>query len=98
LPQTTTVASNNNVLAKVRIEAGQRLTLIAEKYYGNKIFWVYIYEYNKAKIGSNPNRILPGMEILVPIKTMYDIDANSAVSIEKATVIQRQIVENTNNK
>ena len=96
-PQTTTVASdNNNVLARLKIETGQRLTLIAEQFYGHKIFWVYIYEYNKAKIGSNPNRILPGMEILVPAKTLYDIDANSAASIEKATEIQRQLVGGVN--
>ena len=96
--QTVTTSTDNNVLAKVKVEAGQRLTLIAEKYYGHKIFWVYIYEYNKAKIGSNPNRILPGMELLIPAKALYDIDANSADSIEKATSLQRNLVEGTNNK
>jgi len=91
-PQTTTASTGNNVLARVRVEPGQRLTLIAEKYYGLKVFWVYIYEYNKAKIGSDPNRIATGMEILVPSKEMYGIDANSASSVEKATALQTRIM------
>jgi len=80
------------VLAKVKIEPGQRLTLIAEKYYGNRIFWVYLYEYNKATIGSNPNRVLPGMEILIPTKEIYDIDAKNPASVEKANALQRRLV------
>ena len=95
-PQTQTTASatsNNNVLARVTIQPGQRLTLIAERYYGDKVFWVYIYEYNKTQIGSNPNLLRTGMEILVPAKALYGIDANSAASIDKATDIQRQIME-----
>ena len=92
----TTTSSDNNVLARITIERGQRLTLLAENYYGEKVFWVYIYEYNKAKIGSNPNQISVGMEILIPAKELYGIDANSASSISKATAIQRQIMEGLN--
>ena len=95
-PQTTAASTsnnNNNVLARVRVEPGQRLTLIAERYYGNKVFWVYIYEYNKAKIGRNPNILRTGMEILVPVKGLYGIDANNAASVDKATEIQRTILE-----
>jgi hypothetical protein len=80
-------------LASIKVKPGQRLTLIAEQYYGLKVFWVYIYEYNKTKIGSNPNNIKAGMEILVPAKSLYGIDANSATSIDKATKLQTQIME-----
>ena len=89
---TSTSTSANNVMARVRIESGQRLTLIAEKYYGLKVFWVYIYEFNKTTIGSNPDRVSVGMEILVPAKELYDIDANSAASVERATALQRSIM------
>jgi len=34
-----------------------------------------------------------GMEILVPAKELYGIDANNAASIDKATDIQREIME-----
>lgn len=84
--------NTNKVLAKIKMEPGNRLTLVAEKYYGNKIFWVYIYEYNKEKIGSNPNNVKAGMEILVPTKETYGIDANSADSREKARKIQAQLM------
>ena len=93
-PQTTTATtSTNNIMARVRIEPGQRLTLIAEQYYGNKVFWVYIYEHNKDQIGGNPNILRTGMEILVPARALYGIDANNAASIDKATDIQRRILE-----
>ena len=91
-PQTTATSAGNNVLARVTIESGQRLTLVSERYYGLKVFWVYIYEFNKEKIGSNPDRIPVGMEILVPTKEMYDIDATSTASVERATALQRRIM------
>ena len=90
-PQTTT-STGNNVLARVTMQSGQRLTLISEKYYGLKVFWVYIYEFNKEKIGSNPDRIPVGMEILVPTKEFYDIDPTSTTSVERATALQRRIM------
>jgi len=74
------------------MQSGQRLTLISEKYYGLKVFWVYIYEFNKEKIGSNPDRIPVGMEILVPTKEFYDIDPTSTTSVERATALQRRIM------
>jgi len=90
--QTNTTSSSNTVLARITMQPGQRLTLLAEEYYGHKVFWVYIYEHNKAKIGSNPDIIPVGMEIIVPAKSVYDIDANSAASIERATALQRRIM------
>ncbi|MDR1746906.1 MAG: HU family DNA-binding protein [Tannerella sp.] len=92
-PQDVNVSSSGSkVLAKVRMDPGSRLTLIAEKYYGNKLFWVYIYEFNKAKIGPNPNRIPTNMEILVPKKEVYNIDANNSLSVEKARLKQSEII------
>lgn len=91
----TKPASTNNsgkVLAKIKMESGNRLTLVAEKYYGNKLFWVYIYDFNKEKIGSNPDNIRTGMEISVPTKETYGIDANNAASVEKARKLQSQLM------
>jgi hypothetical protein len=73
------------------MEQGGRLTLLALKYYGDKIFWVYIYDYNKAKIGANPDHIPVGKQILIPAKEVYGIDANSADSREKARLLQAEI-------
>jgi nucleoid DNA-binding protein len=91
-PTTPPATSNSKVIAKVKMTAGQRLTLLALDYYGNKIFWVYIYEYNKSKIGSNPNVIPIGMELSIPAKSVYGIDANNAASVEKARQHQTEIM------
>lgn len=95
-PATTTdtpvLGSSNKILAKLTIEPGDRLTLLASKYYSNKIFWVYIYEYNKDKIGPNPDNVRTGMEILIPAKDVYGIDANSAESRDKARKLQTELV------
>ncbi|MDR2918290.1 MAG: HU family DNA-binding protein [Tannerella sp.] len=85
-------SNNTKVLAKIKMESGNRLTLVAEKYYGNKLFWVYIYDFNKDKIGANPDNVKAGMEIMVPSKEIYGIDANNAGSLEKARKLQAQLM------
>jgi hypothetical protein len=79
------------VIARVKLERGSRLTLLALKYYGNKMFWVYIYDFNKGKIGSNPDNIPAGTELQIPAKHVYGIDANNAASVEKARLLQSKI-------
>lgn len=78
-------------LGKVTIQHGDRLTLIAMKYYGNKLFWVYIYQYNKAII-DDPNNIPIGTEIEIPPPELYGIDSKSRISREKAAALQTEIL------
>ncbi len=84
------VAPKRKVVATVRLEPGQFLTKLAEKYYGNKVFWVYIYEFNKSKI-ADPNHIPTNMEIKIPAKELYGIDADNSASVEKAKAIQARL-------
>lgn len=86
-----TPAPAPEVLAKVKIETGSRLTLISLEYYGSKIFWVYLYEYNKSVI-KDPNNIPVGTEISVPAPSLYGIDKHSRASIEKAAARQTEIL------
>lgn len=79
------------VLAKVKIEPGSRLTLISLEYYGSKIFWVYLYEYNKAVI-KDPNNVPVGTEIRVPDPSVYGIDRYSRASVDKAAALQTEIL------
>ncbi|MDR3194035.1 MAG: HU family DNA-binding protein [Tannerella sp.] len=90
----TSSPSSDKVLARVTMQPGDRLTLLALKYYGDKIFWVHIYDFNKAKIGRNPDIVPVGMEILVPSKDVYGINANDADSREKARLIQVRLKGN----
>ncbi|MDR1202449.1 MAG: HU family DNA-binding protein [Tannerellaceae bacterium] len=83
--------TDSNVIANVQIKRGDRLNLIALEYYGNKLFWVYIYEHNKSKI-TNPNRIPVGLDLEIPAKNVYNIDANDQASIRRASVLQTQIL------
>lgn len=86
-----TVEPMPQVLAKVKIEPGSRLTLISLEYYGSKIFWVYLYEFNKSEI-KDPNNIPVGTEIQVPAPEVYGIDKNSRASVDKAALRQAEIL------
>ncbi|MHB9141737.1 MAG: HU family DNA-binding protein [Paludibacter sp.] len=70
-------------IATVRIKRGSRLTLISKKYYGNKDFWVYIYEANEKHI-PNPDDIPKGTLIRVPKIDPRLIDASNPRCIRKA--------------
>ena len=100
-PDTTSTVSSNQtaeptvqtpkVLAKVKIEPGSRLTLISLEYYGSKIFWVYLYEFNKSVI-KDPNNVPVGTEIQVPAAEVYGIDRYSRASVDKAAARQTEIL------
>lgn len=79
------------VIARVPIEKGSRLTLISLEYYGHKIFWVYLYDFNKAKI-QDPNNIPIGTVIEVPDPELYRIDAKDRLSFERAALRQSEIL------
>ena len=57
-------------LGQVKIKHGDRLTVIALEYYGNKLFWVYIYQHNKAVI-KDPNNVPIGTVIEIPAPESY---------------------------
>lgn len=82
-PEVESEAVSPKVIARVKIEPGSRLTLISLKYYGSKLFWVYLYEYNRAVI-TDPNNVPIGTVIEVPAPEMYGIDRRDRSSIEKA--------------
>ena len=65
--------------------------MISLEYYGSKIFWVYLYEYNKSVI-KDPNNVPVGTEIQVPAPELYGIDKHSRASAEKAAARQTEIL------
>ena len=90
-PEVESEAVSPKVIARVKIEPGSRLTLISLKYYGSKLFWVYLYEYNRAVI-TDPNNVPIGTVIEVPAPEMYGIDRHDRSSIEKAAASQTEIL------
>lgn len=67
------------------------LTKMSRKYYGRYEFWVYIYEENKDKI-SNPNKVSPGLIVVIPPKEKYGIDKNDEESVKKAKELAEKIL------
>ena len=88
--QTEQVKTKN--MDTVVIQTGDRLTLISLKYYGHKIFWVYLYLANKESI-PNPNSVAIGTQIHIPVPETYNIDANDEQSIRKAAALQTEILK-----
>lgn len=74
------------------VKQGYLITNMAKKHYGNKCFWVYIYQENSTKIG-NPNRINAGMVLTVPDASKYGIDANNPESVKKARALEAEILK-----
>lgn len=91
VPDSIPEATPPKVIARVRIEPGSRLTLIALKHYGHKLFWVYLYDYNKAVI-KDPNNVPIGTVIEVPAPEIYGIDSHDRTALEKAAALQTEIL------
>ena len=74
-------SSSAEVIERVRLRPGDRLSRLALKKYGHKAFWVYIYEENRAQL-KNPDNI-PASK--------YQINASDTNSVNKALVLQRSL-------
>lgn len=90
--QKDTARNTPAVIGHAKIAPGDRLTLIALKYYGHKFFWVYIYEANKDVI-RNPNNVPIGTVLKIPAPETYGIDANDRASIARAAALQTKILQ-----
>ena len=86
------VASSENKYPLIEtIQRGKFLTTIAEKHYGNKAFWVYIYRENSGRIW-NPRDLKAGFKVVVPAASKYGIDATNPESVAKAKELETQIL------
>jgi len=92
---TSATANSKSFPARVKMSAGQTLTQIAAEFYGDKVFWVYIYEHNKSRI-KNPDNIPAGTELLIPAPITYGIDAKNNASLMKARQKQDQLQKKKN--
>lgn len=51
------------------VAAGESLSKIAKKHYGDAGQWRRIYEANRQTIGENPDLIHPGQDLVIPQET-----------------------------
>ena len=75
------------VYKEVRMEKGQRLTLLSLKYYGDKVYWVYIYEANRDHI-QNPNHIKAGTKVRIPLAPGSVVNLKSEASYNRAKALE----------
>ena len=86
----STASSQAETIQRVRLRPGDRLSRLALKKYGNKAFWVYIYEENRAQL-KDPDNIPVGAVITLPAASKYQINAGDTNSINRALVLQRSL-------
>lgn len=86
----STASSQAETIERVRLRPGDRLSRLALKKYGNKAFWVYIYEENRAQL-KDPDNIPVGTVITLPAASKYQINAGDTNSINRALVLQRSL-------
>lgn len=70
-------------IATVRLGEGETLRILAERLFGNREFWVYIYLENR-NIIPDPNRVPAGISLLVPDTRQHGIDSTNPASITRA--------------
>ena len=86
----STASSQAETIERVRLRPGDRLSRLALRKYGNKAFWVYIYEENRAHL-KDPDNIPVGAVITLPAASKYQINAGDTNSINRALVLQRSL-------
>ncbi|MDO5569900.1 MAG: HU family DNA-binding protein [Bacteroidales bacterium] len=80
-----------NFPINIVLNNGGRLTLLSQKYYGHKAFWVYIFLENKNNY-SDPNNIPSGAELTIPSPEKYNINVQNTASLNKAKQMAVEIL------
>ena len=84
--------SYQEYIATEEVIPGSRLTRIAERHYGVKEFWVYIYEANRDVL-SSPAMIAPGMLLKIPRLNPVLADEDNPKCIEYALQLQEKYLK-----
>lgn len=79
-------------IATEKVIPGSRLTRIAERHYGVKEFWVYIFEANRDLLNS-PDDIAIGMELKIPKLNPKLADADNPRCMEYALKLHDEYVK-----
>lgn len=89
--KTASTAKTTTTPTQVTVQAGDRLTQLAEKHYGHKVFWVYIYLENKDKI-PDPNNVAAGTTLVLPKAHPTLMDPGNPEAIKRAEGVQQRIL------
>ena len=86
------IASYPKLLAIEPIAEGSRMTWLAKKYYGSKIYWPYIYDANKDHL-ANPSLIEVGTPVRIPLLTSAQRDTTDAETMAHIERLRQEAEE-----
>lgn len=75
---------------KITIQEGDKLADIAQRKYGHRAFWVYIYEENRELL-PDPHHPTVGQKLTLPASKKYGIDPSNTKSVSRALVLQKSL-------
>ncbi len=77
----TGTAEYPNLITVETMHEGSRLTWMAKRFYGKKVYWPYLYDANRDVI-DNPNNIDTGTPLRVPKLTKAQMDTTSTAFLQ----------------
>lgn len=83
-------ASASSILCTDTVTAKRYITHMAKDYYGDRNFWVYIYEANQEALG-HPERTLPGTVVEIPVPSSIPANPSNPDDIKKAKLLAAEI-------
>lgn len=82
--------TNANDAEAVVLSADESLALLAQRKYGHRAFWVYIYEENREYL-PDPHNVPIGTRLQLPPASKYGIDPKNTKSLQQALVLSKTI-------
>lgn len=88
---TMTITKEKPAIDTLTITSGRSLYSYAKEYYGQKMFWIYIYIENAAII-KDPNRISLGTKLVIPDLSKFEINPDMRIAVKEAMVWESVIM------
>lgn len=85
-PDTTAVPPiSDTPIDTVQVSTGMTLYKYAQQYYGNQLFWVYIYIENAQAI-KDANNLSKGTSLVIPALVKYVAEPESNIAVQEAKI------------
>ncbi|MCM1337015.1 MAG: hypothetical protein NC187_00840 [Candidatus Amulumruptor caecigallinarius] len=86
----TPAAAEPAIMRTDTVTVRRYITHMAKEYYGDRTFWVYIYEANADVLG-HPERTLPGTVVKIPTPESIPADPKNPADVKRARTLAAEI-------